>query len=294
MPGPSTRTASASSASASRIEEDEELRPYVVVGDIGKGSFATVYKGYHEDNHQSVAIKTVLHGRNSPRNYSRACRKFSNPSRTGRHITKLIDIVRTDRNIYLSMGYCSGGDLANYIKKRGRVETLEYVLSEGAAPQYYPHPRTGGLDEIVVRSFLRQLARALKFLLRGRPVWGLCPCPSSLVQYAPCIALLHAELADVRNLAGILILLREGGGAARKSRDMHSRLREFSFLHPHPCALYTPGRCRSLAGWTSDEWVGAYTDGRLSSHFTLYFITIASIFLPNISARAQCLHAPPA
>jgi serine/threonine-protein kinase ULK/ATG1 len=49
MPGPSTRrTASASSASASRIEEDEELRPYVVVGDIGKGSFATVYKGYHE------------------------------------------------------------------------------------------------------------------------------------------------------------------------------------------------------------------------------------------------------
>jgi serine/threonine-protein kinase ULK/ATG1 len=62
------------------------------------------------------------------------------------------------------MEYCSGGDLTNYIKKRGRVESLEYVPSEGAALQYYPHPRTGGLDEIVVRSFLRQLARALKFL----------------------------------------------------------------------------------------------------------------------------------
>jgi len=57
--------------------------------------------------------------------------------------------------------------LTNYIKKRGKVDSLEYVPSPGAAPQYYPHPKTGGLDEIVVRSFLRQLARALKFL-RGR------------------------------------------------------------------------------------------------------------------------------
>lgn len=62
------------------------------------------------------------------------------------------------------MEYCSGGDLTHYIKKRGRVESLEYIPSPGAAPQYYPHPRTGGLDEIVIRSFLRQLARALKFL----------------------------------------------------------------------------------------------------------------------------------
>jgi serine/threonine-protein kinase ULK/ATG1 len=62
------------------------------------------------------------------------------------------------------MEYCAGGDLTNYIKRRGRVEGLEYIPAPGAALQYYPHPRTGGLDEIVVRSFLRQLARALKFL----------------------------------------------------------------------------------------------------------------------------------
>ncbi len=28
--------------------EDEEVKPYIIVGDLGKGSFATVYKGYHE------------------------------------------------------------------------------------------------------------------------------------------------------------------------------------------------------------------------------------------------------
>ena len=57
------------------------------------------------------------------------------------------------------MEYCAGGDLTNYIKKRGRVEGLQYAPTEGAALQYYPHPRTGGLDEIVVRSFLRQLGK---------------------------------------------------------------------------------------------------------------------------------------
>jgi hypothetical protein len=29
-------------------EEDEEVKPYVVVAEIGKGSFATVYKGFHQ------------------------------------------------------------------------------------------------------------------------------------------------------------------------------------------------------------------------------------------------------
>ncbi|KAJ7199902.1 kinase-like domain-containing protein [Mycena haematopus] len=164
-PVPSAWTANSSSTSASRAEEDEELRPYVIETDIGEGSFATVYKGYHEDNNHPVAIKTVLRQKLSAKLFENL--QSENQilkSLSHRHITKLIDIVCTDRNIYLIMEYCSGGDLGNYIKKRGRVETLEYVPSEGTAPQYYPHPRTGGLDEIVVRSFLRQLARALKFL----------------------------------------------------------------------------------------------------------------------------------
>ncbi|KAG1737803.1 kinase-like protein [Suillus lakei] len=148
-----------------RTVEDDESRPYIIVSDIGKGSFATVYKGYHEDTHHQVAIKSV-------RRDILTAKLFDNlqseieilKSLSHRHITKLIDIVRAERNIYLIMEYCAGGDLTNYIKKRGRVEGLEYAPSPGAALQYYPHPRTGGLDEIVVRSFLRQLARALKFL----------------------------------------------------------------------------------------------------------------------------------
>ncbi|KAJ7337530.1 other/ULK/ULK protein kinase [Mycena albidolilacea] len=188
MPPTPTRTTSSASGSASASQEDEELRPYIIVSDIGKGSFATVYKGYHEDNHQSVAIKTVLRQKLSAKLFENLQSEIQIlKSLSHRHITKLIDIVRTDRNIYLIMEYCSGGDLTNYIKKRGRVETLEYVPAPGAAPQYYPHPRTGGLAEPVVRSFLRQLARALKFLRHRNLIHRdvkpqnllLCPAPAA-------------------------------------------------------------------------------------------------------------------
>jgi len=51
MPGSNAkRTPSSTSERALEIKqkEDAELRPYVVVSEIGSGSFATVYKGYHE------------------------------------------------------------------------------------------------------------------------------------------------------------------------------------------------------------------------------------------------------
>ncbi|KAF8665052.1 hypothetical protein AX16_000664 [Volvariella volvacea WC 439] len=152
-------------ALGTHVSEDDEARPYVLVSEIGKGSFATVYRGYHEESRQRVAIKTVKRDNLSAKLFDNLQSEIQIlKSLSHRHITKLIDIVRGDRHIYLIMEYCAGGDLTNYIKKRGRVEGLEYKPSPTAPLQYFPHPRTGGLAEIVVRSFLRQLARALKFL----------------------------------------------------------------------------------------------------------------------------------
>ncbi|RDB17199.1 Serine/threonine-protein kinase ATG1 [Hypsizygus marmoreus] len=184
-PPPSKRGASSNTSTASKRAEDEEVRPYVIVGDIGKGSFATVYKGYHEETRQQVAIKTVKRDILTAKLFDNLQSEIQIlKSLSHRHITKLIDIVRAERHIYLIMEYCGGGDLTNYIKKRGRVEGLEYIPSPGAAPQYYPHPRTGGLDEIVVRSFLRQLARALKFL-RHRNLIHRDIKPQNLLLNAP-------------------------------------------------------------------------------------------------------------
>ncbi|KZT25995.1 kinase-like protein [Neolentinus lepideus HHB14362 ss-1] len=145
--------------------EDEEVKPYVIVSNLGKGSFAIVYKGYHSETHKEVAIKTIKRsGLNRKLLDNLQSEIDILKSLSHRHITKLINIINAEHNIYLIMEYCAGGDLTNYIKKRGRVEGLEYIPGPGMPPQYYPHPRTGGLDEIVVRSFLRQLARALRFL----------------------------------------------------------------------------------------------------------------------------------
>ncbi|THH10496.1 hypothetical protein EW146_g8351 [Bondarzewia mesenterica] len=164
-PAPTTPYRASSTQSSGKRIEDEEVKPYVLVGDLGKGSFATVYKGYHEETRVEVAIKTVSRSSLSTKLLENLQSEiYILKSLSHRHITRLIDIVSAERNIYLIMEYCAGGDLTNYIKKRGRVEGLEYIPEPGAAPQYYPHPRTGGLMEIVVRSFLRQLARALKFL----------------------------------------------------------------------------------------------------------------------------------
>ncbi|KAJ7824760.1 kinase-like domain-containing protein [Mycena olivaceomarginata] len=94
-------------------------------------------EGYHEDNHQSVAIKTVLRQKLSAKLFENLQSEIQIlKSLSHRHITKLIDI-RTDRNICLIMEYCSGGDLTNYIKKRGCVKMLELERLKRAYPDPY-------------------------------------------------------------------------------------------------------------------------------------------------------------
>jgi len=71
---------------------------------------------------------------------------------------------KNDHHIYLIMAFCSGGDLSIYIKKRGRLPTLDYprLLPDGTrdvgVKEFWPHPEEGGLDAAVTRCFLGQLS----------------------------------------------------------------------------------------------------------------------------------------
>lgn len=67
---------------------------------------------------------------------------------------------KQEDRIYLIMDYCSGGDLSYYIKNRGRLPSLDFVPPQGGKPVFWPHPEEGGLDEVVVRSFLAQLGQS--------------------------------------------------------------------------------------------------------------------------------------
>lgn len=77
------------------------------------------------------------------------------------HIVALIDRKESSQHINLVMEYCALGDLSYFIRKRDKLGQQEYTAD---MIQKYPNPRTGGLNEVVVRHFLKQLADALKFL----------------------------------------------------------------------------------------------------------------------------------
>jgi serine/threonine-protein kinase ULK2 len=120
--------------------------------EIGKGSFATVYKATSKTG-SLVAIKTV--------NRSKLNRKLLENLemeiailREARHrnVVFLYDVLvffsnkKTEKEFHLIMEFCGLGDLSLYIKKRGAV----------ASQPPLPGP-WGGLDEFSIRYLLGQL-----------------------------------------------------------------------------------------------------------------------------------------
>ena len=115
MPAPQTNVPPdmIRSPSAFTREEDEEVVPYIVVAEIGKGSFATVYKGYHsvsssptrstcstlskpfyQETHKQVAIKTVSRSKLTTKLFENLQSEIEIlKALSHRHITRLLDIV---------------------------------------------------------------------------------------------------------------------------------------------------------------------------------------------------------
>ena len=80
------------------------------------------------------------------------------------HIVALIDCQETTAHIHLVMEFCQLGDLSYFIKKR---DTLSRHEATADMIRKYPNPPAGGLNEVIVRHFLKQLASALEFLREG-------------------------------------------------------------------------------------------------------------------------------
>lgn len=132
------------------------------VGDvIGKGSFATVYKGFHKDG-SLVAIKSVnmlkLNKKLKDNLYSEIdiLKTLQHP-----HIVALIDCKESTTHIHVVTELCEMGDLAGFIKKRDKQHTHPATADMA---RKYPSTNPGGVHEVIVRSYTKQLASALKFL----------------------------------------------------------------------------------------------------------------------------------
>lgn len=77
------------------------------------------------------------------------------------HIVALYDCMEGTNHIHLVMEFCPWGDLSVFLRKResaARQSDLVDIFKR------YPNPKAGGLNEVIVRHFLQQLASALQFL----------------------------------------------------------------------------------------------------------------------------------
>ncbi|CAK1592783.1 unnamed protein product [Parnassius mnemosyne] len=121
-----------------------KIEGYVVTEKLGSGSYSTVYKAFTKVGARStVAIKCVdksrvKHSGAAVDNLITEIRLLK--TLTHPHIVHMKQFTWDDRNIYIIMEYCCGGDLSKYIHRYGRVPEKQVLY------------------------FLQQLASALKFL----------------------------------------------------------------------------------------------------------------------------------
>ncbi|KAK5064538.1 hypothetical protein LTR84_000371 [Exophiala bonariae] len=148
-----------------RSKDSDKIGSFQRQEEIGRGSFATVYKALHTSSSGTpsiVAIKSVNLAKLNKKLKDNLTSEISilkglhHP-----HIVALIDCKESSSHIHLVMEYVALGDLSYFIKKRDTIKNSEMV---GNMMVKYPNPRAGGLHEVVVRHFLQQLASALKFL----------------------------------------------------------------------------------------------------------------------------------
>ncbi|XP_052746413.1 serine/threonine-protein kinase ULK3 isoform X3 [Bicyclus anynana] len=98
---------------------------YVVTEKLGSGSYSTVYKAYTKIGARTtVAVKCIdksriKHSGAAVVNLVTEIRLLK--SLTHPHIVHMKEFTWDDRNIYIIMEYCCGGDLSKYIRRYGRV-----------------------------------------------------------------------------------------------------------------------------------------------------------------------------
>lgn len=140
-----------------------ELGDYRMGIEIGRGSFATVYKGVMVRTGTPVAIKSVFRAKLDKRLLDNLESEI-NILKTVQHphVVSLLDYLETPSNFYIVMEYCSLGDLSYFVRKKEEISnTLPLVAS---LFERYPSPSGRGLHETLARHFLKQLVSALQFM----------------------------------------------------------------------------------------------------------------------------------
>ncbi|XP_068315943.1 serine/threonine-protein kinase ATG1a-like isoform X2 [Pyrus communis] len=114
---------------------------YILGPKVGSGSFAVVWRSRHRQLGTEVAVKEIDKKPLSPKVSDNVLKEISILSTINHpNIIRLFEAIETEDRIYLVLEYCDGGDLADYIRRHGKV------------------------SETVARHFMRQLAAGLQVL----------------------------------------------------------------------------------------------------------------------------------
>ncbi|KAK5122368.1 hypothetical protein LTR85_003952 [Meristemomyces frigidus] len=152
-------------AASTEPEPDELIGDFRRGKEIGKGSFAAVYLAQHRRKRSYAAVKAVQMGKLTKKLKENLESEISIlKSLQHPHIVALFSCTETPMYIYLVMEYCQLSDLAQFMKKR---QTLAQLPETADIFRRYPNPPAGGLNEVLARHFLKQIASALQYL-RGR------------------------------------------------------------------------------------------------------------------------------
>ncbi|CAK7894454.1 serine/threonine-protein kinase Atg1p [[Candida] anglica] len=152
-------------SSNSSPSKQKNIGVYTIGPEIGKGSFATVYKCIDNRTHEPVAIKSVVRSKLKSKKLVENLEIEISILKTMKHphIVGLLDCTQTASHFHLVMDYCSMGDLSYFIRKRDQLIQTHPVIS--SLLERYPSPEgSHGLNHILVVHFLKQLASALEFL----------------------------------------------------------------------------------------------------------------------------------
>lgn len=143
----------------------EVIGIYTIGPEIGKGSFAVVYKCLNNSTHQNVAIKSIIRSKLKSKKLIEnleieisILKSMKHP-----HIVSLHDHHQTSTHFHLVMDYCSMGDLSYFIRKRNQLSKTHPIIA--SLLERYPSLEGSlGLNETLVIHFLQQLSSALQFL----------------------------------------------------------------------------------------------------------------------------------
>lgn len=176
--------------------------PSLQIGvEIGRGSFASVYKGEYGEDRRAVAVKSVLRAKLNKKLLENLETEIAIMKEISKHphIVSLIDYQQTNTHFHLVMEYCALGDLSYFIRKRDQISS-SLPLVASLFERYPSQSHGGGLNEQLARHFLKQLASSLSFL-RSKNLVHRDIKPQNLLLCPPAKS--HEEAVDLGYTEGL-------------------------------------------------------------------------------------------